>query len=44
MKVNLGSNIITDCEAVLVVNGSEVFRLRERDSDGRLICDFDVRG
>ena len=43
MKVNLGSNIINDCDAALVVNGTEVFRLRERDSDGRLICDFDLR-
>ncbi len=43
MKVNLGSNAIKDCQAVLLVNGSEVFRLRERDSDNRLVCDFDVR-
>lgn len=43
MKVNLGSNIINDCDAALVVNGIEVFRLRERSSDGRLICDFDLR-
>lgn len=43
MKVNLGSNIINDCDAALVVNGVEVFRLRERNSDGRLVCDFDLR-
>ncbi len=43
MKVNLGSNIINDCDAALIVNGTEVFRLRERASDGRLICDFDLR-
>lgn len=42
MKVNLGSNIINDCDAALVVNGTEVFRLRERASDGRLICDFEL--
>jgi len=44
MRVNLGSNIIVNCAAVLFINGTEVFRLRHRDSDGRLICDFDVRG
>jgi len=43
MMVNLGSNIINDCDAALIVNGTEVFRLRERASDGRLICDFDLR-
>lgn len=43
MRVNLGSNIINDCDAALVVNGTEVFRLRERGSAGRLICDFDIR-
>lgn len=43
MNVNLGSNIINDCDAALVVNDVEVFRLRERSSDGRLICDFDLR-
>jgi hypothetical protein len=44
MKVLLGSNEINDCQAALVINGTEVFRLRERESDGRLVCDFDVRG
>ena len=43
MKVLLGSNVIEDCDAALVVNGAEVFRLRERMGDGRLVCDFDVR-
>ncbi len=43
MIVNIGSNIIQDCQAVLIVNDVEVFRLRDRESDGRLICDFDVR-
>jgi hypothetical protein len=43
MKVNLGSNIIDNCDAALVVNGTEVFWLRNRESDGRLISDFDVR-
>ncbi len=43
MKVLLGSNVINDCDAALVVNNEEVFRLRERLGDGRLICDFDVR-
>jgi len=43
MKVILGDNIILDCDAALFVNGTEVFRLRKRESDGRLMCDFDVR-
>ncbi|MBL7174865.1 MAG: hypothetical protein ISS66_03465 [Desulfobacteraceae bacterium] len=43
MKVNLGSNVIDNCDAALVVNGVEVFRFRERGSDGRLVCDFDLR-
>lgn len=43
MKVNLGSNKIIECAAALVVNGVEVFRLRHRESDGKLICDFDLR-
>ncbi len=43
MKVLLGSNTINDCDAALVVNNEEVFRLRERLGDGRLVCDFDVR-
>ena len=43
MKVMLGSNVIENCAAVLVVNGEEVFRLRKRTGDGRLVCDFDIR-
>ncbi len=43
MNVNLGSNIINNCDAALVVNSVEVFRFRERSSDGRLVCDFDIR-
>jgi len=43
MKVLLGSNVIDDCDAALVVNGTEVFRLRERMGNERLACDFDVR-
>ena len=39
----LGSNLIKDCDAALVVNGVEVFRLRERTGDGRLVVDFDLR-
>ena len=42
-RIDLGSNKIIDCDAVLFVNGQEVFRLRSRDSDGRLVCDFDLR-
>jgi len=43
MKVNLGSNIIDNCDAALVVIGTEVFRLRESVSHGRCVCDFDLR-
>lgn len=43
MKVLLGNNVIDNCAAVLIVNGAEVFRLRERAGDERLVCDFDVR-
>ena len=43
MRVLLGSNVIENCDAALIVNGTEVFRLRERTGDGRLVCDFDVR-
>jgi hypothetical protein len=42
-QIDLGSNKFIDCDAVLIVNGQEVFRLRSRDSDGKLICDFDLR-
>jgi len=43
MRVFLGTNEIRDCQAALVVNGVEVFRLRQRGDDGRLSVDFDVR-
>jgi hypothetical protein len=42
MNVVLGNNLINDCDAALVVNGVEVFRL-ETSSDGKLVCDFEVR-
>ena len=41
--VLLGDNRIVDCDAALVVEGEEVFRLREHDRDGNLVVDFDVR-
>jgi len=34
---------VVDCQAALVVDGAEVFRLRDRDRDGKLIVDFDIR-
>jgi hypothetical protein len=39
----LGDNEITNCDAALVIEGEEVFRLRERQHDGQLVVDFDVR-
>jgi hypothetical protein len=42
-KVLLGTNRIIDCDAALVVEGEEVFRLREHNRDGNLVIDFDVR-
>ncbi len=41
--VLLGSNRIVDCDSALVVEGAEVFRLRERGKDGHLVVDFDLR-
>jgi hypothetical protein len=41
--VLLGNNRIIDCDAALVVEDVEVFRLREHDRDGNLVVDFDVR-
>ena len=41
--VNLGSNIIEGCAAVLVIEDVEVFRFRERTGDGQLVVDFDIR-
>jgi len=40
--VRLGSNVIVNCDAALVIEGEEVFRLRERSRDGHLVVDFDV--
>ena len=39
----LGNNTIQDCEQALLVEGEEVFRLRERQHDGQLVVDFDLR-
>jgi hypothetical protein len=41
--VILGDNVIIDCDAALILEGEEVFRLRERDGDGHLVVDFDLR-
>ncbi len=41
--VILGDNEIQNCDAALVVEGEEVFRLRERQHDGQLVVDFDLR-
>ena len=42
-NVYLGNNLIRNCEAVLIVERVEVFRLRERSGDAQLVVDFDVR-
>jgi hypothetical protein len=39
----LGNSTITNCETALVVEGEEVFRLRERQHDGQFVVDFDLR-
>lgn len=41
--VILGGNTMINCSAVLVINGIEVFRLRERTGDGQLTVDFEIR-
>ena len=41
--VILGGNRIVGCAAALVVEGEEVFRLRERDENGQFVVDFDLR-
>ena len=45
--IHLGSNIITDCEAALEVNKTEVFRLRKhggvRGGRVHMVVDFDLR-
>lgn len=40
----LGNNQIVDCQNVLVIDGVEVFRLRDRDETLNLVVDFDVLG
>ena len=42
MNVLLGSNLINNCDSALVVNGEEVFRFREGQSNDQLLCDFDL--
>ena len=42
--VYLGGTKVTDCASVLVIQGVEVFRLRDRDRDNRIRVDLDVRG
>lgn len=39
----MGGNVISDCDAALVVNGLEVFRFHHRHHEGRLVCDFELR-
>ena len=39
----LGDNEIIDCAPALVLEGQEVFRLRDREKDGQLVVDFDLR-
>jgi hypothetical protein len=39
----LGTNEIQNCDAALVVEGMEVFRLRARSGDDQLVADFEVR-
>ncbi len=39
----LGDNEIIDCAAALLLEGQEVFRLRDRGRDGQLVVDFDLR-
>lgn len=41
--IDLGSNIVRDCEAALIIEGVEVFRLRERAGDDQLVVDFEIR-
>ena len=41
--VIIGGNTITNCQAVLMIEDVEVFRLRDRTGDGRLVVDFEIR-
>lgn len=43
MRVILGDNIVDNCDAALIINGVEVFRLREGMADGQLLVDFELR-
>ena len=38
-----GSNRISNCNSVVKINDREIFRIRERASDGKLIVDFEIR-
>jgi len=38
--VIIGSNTITNCSQVILVAGTEVFRLRQPDAEGHLVADF----
>ena len=42
--VYLGGMKVTGCASVLVIQGVEVFRLRDRDKDNAIRIDLDVRG
>ena len=42
--VYLGPIKVTNCASVLVIQGVEVFRLRDRDHDGAMRIDLEVRG
>lgn len=39
----VGRNRVSDCNGVLEIEGIEVFRLRDRAADDRLVVDFEVR-
>ena len=39
----LGDNKFVGCNGILCLDGEEVFRLRERDGDGQLTADFEIR-
>ena len=42
--VYLGRTRVIDCASVLVVQGVEVFRLRDREHDNAIKVDLDIRG
>jgi len=39
-RVIIGSNTITNCSQVILIAGTEVFRLRQPDTEGQLVADF----